>query len=150
MGVVDFLAEIEPAALRERVQEAVYQACSEVIATDPQLAPAAHLQRGRMSLARGDDDAAVQNFQAAVASQDASAVYYAARHLLRMGEGLATPLWNLRDDELDAYEARRESCCDWTPWRAQESLHRRNPRLDSLQLEVTIHRAPGRDPGVAA
>jgi len=45
MGV-DFLAEIEPEALRERVRVPVYQACSEVIATDPLLAPAAYLHRG--------------------------------------------------------------------------------------------------------
>jgi len=93
MGV-DFLAEIEPAALRERVREAVYQACSEVIAADPHLAPAAYLHRGLISVARQDEDAAVQDFQAAVASQDGPVVYKAATQLLRMGQSLAAWEWS--------------------------------------------------------
>lgn len=97
MGV-DFLAEIEPAALRERVREAVYRACSEVIATDPLLAPAAHLHLGLISLARGDEDAAVEDFQAAVASQDGEVVYKAATQLLGMGQQLAP--WEYDDTPL--------------------------------------------------
>jgi hypothetical protein len=75
----DFLAEIEPAALRERVREAVYQACSEVIATNPQLAPAAYLHRTRMSLAAGNEDAGVLDLQAGVASGDGPVVYGAPK-----------------------------------------------------------------------
>jgi len=99
----DFLAEIEPAALRERVLEVVHQACSEVIATNPQLAPAARLHRGQISLARGDDDAGVLDLQTAVASEDGPVVYKAAAHLLQMGRTLAPQEWPDTPRSRDVY-----------------------------------------------
>jgi len=68
----------------------MYQACSEVIATNPLLAPAAHLHRGLVSLAGdGDIRVAVEDFRAAVASHDGPVVYKATGQLLQMGRTLA-------------------------------------------------------------
>jgi len=102
-----FLAEIEPPALRQRTLEAVYRVFAVVIATNPQLAPAAYLSRGRISLADGNEDAAVQDFRAAVASQDAAAVYRATGHLLQMSKSLAPLEWADTPQER-AYEIARD------------------------------------------
>ena len=107
MGVVDFLVVIEPVALRERVRAAVYDAFSEVIATEPKLAPAAHLHRGLVFLAGGNEDAAVHDFRVAVASQDGPVVYQAATQLLQLGKTLAPQEW-AETPWLHAYEVARD------------------------------------------
>jgi hypothetical protein len=104
----DFLAEVEPVALRERVREAVYQAFSEVIATNPQLAPAAYLHRAQASLGGANKKAAVDDLRVAVASKDGPVVYKAAVQLLQMGESLAPQEWALLPDHLRSAATPRQ------------------------------------------